>query len=104
VIYGGADEATYMAVVGLTVALAAQMTPAPSIARTSTPQEVGMNLAPRLQPGAATAWEMLPFVEVGEQPTPSLALTATTPDPTSDWIAWGIMMLAFCLVFTAFLI
>jgi hypothetical protein len=47
---------------------------------------------------------MLPFVEVGEQPTPSLALTTATHDPTSDWIAWGVMMLAFCLVFTSFLI
>lgn len=104
VVFGGADEATHMAIVGLTAAQASQMTPAPSIARASTPQEVGMNLAPRLQPGATTAWEMLPFVEVGEQPTPALALTTATHDPVSDWIAWGIMMLAFCLVFTAILI
>lgn len=104
VLYGGADEATYLAVVGLTTALASQMTPAPSIARSTTPQEMGMNLAPRLQPGAATAWEMLPFVEVGEQPTPTLALTTATHDRSSDWIAWGVMMLAFCLVFTSFLI
>lgn len=103
-VYGGADEATYLAVVGLAGALAEQTVPALGPARVSTLQEIGMNFAPRLQPGAATAWEMLPFTEVGEQPTPALALTTAPPDSSADWIAWGMMLLAFCLVFSALLI
>jgi hypothetical protein len=116
-VYGGADEATYLAVVELTSALAAQQFAASSEPKVTMPTEMGVQFAPRLQPGAATAWEMLPFVEVGEQPTPALAMaisrtsvsaTSTMPstsaDPTGDWIAWGIMLLVLCLVLSAFLI
>jgi hypothetical protein len=104
VVYGGADEATYLAVVGLTAALASPAAIEPGITKSGTPLEMGVQFAPRLQPGAATAWEMLPFIEAGEQPTPALALTTAMPDPTTDWVAWGIMMLAVCLVLSAFLI
>jgi hypothetical protein len=104
-VYGGVDEATYLAIVGLTVGSIAT----PGTVKPSIPNELVGQIAPRLQPGAATAWEALPFVEVGEQPIPplalsSLALTATRSDPTSDWIAWGVMLLAFCLVLSALLI
>ena len=104
-IYGGGDEATYLAIVGLT----ASAITTPGTVKPSIPNELVGQIAPRLQPGAATAWEALPFVEVGEQPIPplalpSLSLTATRSDPTSDWIAWGIMLLAFCLVLSALLI
>lgn len=107
-IYGGADEATYLAIVGLTVALAAQPIAVSGPAKASAAPEMGIQFAPRLQPGAATAWEMLPFVEVGEQPTPALAVSSASVDPagdpTADWIAWGVMLLALCLVVSALLI
>jgi hypothetical protein len=103
-IYAGADEATYLAIAGLTTRLASQPHAAPGLANPGAPQEMGVHFAPRLQPGAPTAWEMLPFVEVGEQPIPSLALTTTASDPTVDWVTWGVMLLVFCLVLSAFLI
>jgi hypothetical protein len=106
VLFGGADEATYLAVAGLTTALTAQP---PGISRAikgSTPLELGVLLAPRLQPAAATSWEMLPLVEVGEQPlihAPGAA-AGVSGDSTGDWIVWGVMLLALCLVLSAFLI
>jgi hypothetical protein len=99
-VYGGADEATYLAIVGLTAAAVTT----PGTTKPSIPHELAGQIAPRLQPGAATAWEALPFVEVGEQPTPPLALSTTQSDPTNDWIAWGVMLLAFCLVLSALLV
>lgn len=116
VIYGGADEATYLAVVGLTSALANQsLMQSRSTSGTpvsSTPSEMGVLLAPHLHPGAAADWEMLPLLEVGEQPapgyatglSPELAMTTAAADPAGDWIAWGVMLLAFCLVLSALLI
>jgi hypothetical protein len=70
---------------------------------------MGAQFAPRLQPGATTAWEMLPFAEVGEQPTPTLIPTILMPtmvtaDPSGDWITWGVMLLVFCLILSALLI
>lgn len=100
VLYGGADAATYLALVGITVASVT----APDAVKSPIPPELVVQVAPRLQPGAATAWEKLPFVEVGELPNPPLALPAALPDPTGDWIAWGVMLLAFCLVLSALLI
>jgi hypothetical protein len=102
IVYGGADEATYIAIVALTTTLVSQPIATPGAAKAVTPLEMGMNFAPRLQPGVAAAWETLPFVEVGEQPTPSLA--SAIPDPTTDWVAWGVMLLALCLVLSAMLI
>jgi hypothetical protein len=104
VVYGGADEATYLAMAGLTNALAAQQLPARAVPAQRTAAEIDVQFAPRLQPGAATAWEMLPLVEVGEQPTLAPVVGATPADPTGDWIAWGVMLLAFCLVLSALLI
>lgn len=104
VIYGGADEATYLALVGITGALIAQPTFVPGASKAATPLERGMPFAPRLQLGSATTWEMLPFIEASEEPTPALTVTPAAADPTGDWIAWGIMLLAFCLVLSALLI
>jgi hypothetical protein len=103
-VYGGADEATYLTIAGLTTAFASQTPSASSAARSNLSPEMGVQFAPRLQPGAATDWEMLPLVEVGEQPTPALAGTPIAADPTGDWIAWGMMLFALCLVLSAFLI
>ncbi|MCC6454969.1 MAG: hypothetical protein IT328_08515 [Caldilineaceae bacterium] len=106
-IYAGADEATYLAVAWLTSSLTtapgSQPHAAPG-AHTGTAQEIGIHFAPRLQPGAPTAWEMLPFVEVGEQPIPPLAMTPVPSDPTADWTTWGVIILAFCLILSALLI
>jgi hypothetical protein len=104
VIYGGADEATYLSSVGLAAAMAAPF-PAAHLASGATPLEMGMHVAPRLQPAVATPWEMLPLVEVGEQPVVnSSAVAAESNDPTRDWVVWGVMMLALSLVLSAILI
>jgi hypothetical protein len=67
---------------------------------------MGVHFAPRLQPAAATPWEMLPLVEAGEQPAINApaAMQETPADPTGDWIVWGVMLLALSLVLSAFLI
>lgn len=104
VVYGGADEVTYLALVNLTTAHVEQPAATTGAAKTSPSPELGVQLAPRLQPGAAMAWEMLPLVEVGEQLTPTLAPIAAHADPTLDWIAWGTMLLVLCLVLSALLI
>lgn len=118
-VYGGADEATYVSVAALTLAA---LTPAaltraevqPLVAtgawRGVSPLELGFQVAPHLQPGTATPWELLPLVETGEQPATTTQHTTqhsalhSASDPTGDWIAWGVMLLAFCLVLTALLI
>ena len=107
VVFGGADEATYLATVSLTAAQSAQSL---GMLRPMTTLEMGMQLAPRLQPGAATPWEMLPLLEVGEQPAGApptayhLAAGHAGADPTTEWIAWGVMLFVFCLVLSALLI
>ena len=106
-LFGGADEATYLAMVSLTAAQTAQSL---GVLRPMTALEMGMQLAPRLQPGAATSWEMLPLLEVGEQPANvppvSYHTAAKRPDadPTTEWIVWGVMLFVFCLVLSALLI
>jgi hypothetical protein len=111
-VYAGADEATYLAVAWLTSSLTSgQGSQSYAVTGATYPespsgasQEMGIHFAPRLQPGAPTAWEMLPFVEVGEQPIPALAMGSAPSDSTTDWITWGVMILAFCLVLSALLI
>jgi hypothetical protein len=109
-IYGGADEATYLSLVTLTALQMAQPAASPAFKRTLS-FEMGAHFAPRLQPGVATAWEMLPLVEIGEQPPAALnpvgahaALAQRSPDSTGDWVVWGVMLLAFCLILSALLI
>lgn len=103
-VYGGADAVTYLALLNLTTAQAEQPHSTSGAVKLAAAAEMGVQFAPRLQPGAATAWEMLPLVEVGEQPTPTLAPAALHADSTTDWIAWGIMLLVLCLVLSALLI
>jgi hypothetical protein len=93
VIYGGADAATYIAAVSMIGGMT-----------TAQPLGLGAHLAPRLQPGVATSWEMLPLLEAGEQPHPASAASSALHNPAGDWIAWGVMLLAFCLVLSALLI
>jgi hypothetical protein len=109
VVYGGADEATYWSMVELSRSLAMRSPVSADAAEGGALPESSTHFTPRLQPGADTAWEMLPFVEVGEAPVTSAVATAplgtgATIDPTGDWIAWGVMLLAFCLVLSALLI
>jgi hypothetical protein len=99
-IYGGADPAAYLATLAtLTTGAAAP----PTAVASGTPPDVAPWLAPRLQPGAPAPWEALPLVEAGERPA---AVPAGAPllDPMADWIAWGAMLLALCLVLSALLI
>jgi hypothetical protein len=119
-LYAGADAATYLATLGLLPALA-EPGPAPR----GLTDDLTALFAPRLQPGAPTAWEALPFLEVGDPPSAALAVdgragrhSPTDPlsgqtaaalpgpqtDPLVDWVAWGVMVLAFCLVLSALLI
>lgn len=101
VVYGGPDPATYLASVA-TLSSGA-LTAAPLV-RPGTSPEAADFLAPRLAPGLSAPWEALPFVEIGERPRPALAGPAARPDPTGDWIAWGALLLALCLILSALLI
>lgn len=97
-IYGGADEATYLAL----VELASTKTKPVDNESLSIQSALNTHFMPRLQPGVATSWEMLPFVEMGE-PSPPLA-PITPPDHQADWIAWGSMLLTVGLIVLAILI
>jgi hypothetical protein len=105
VVFAGADPATYLAGVA-TLSSGALAPPAP--VATGTPPSLALWLSPRLQPGAPAPWEALPFAEVGERPQPMLAQSNSpldpAADPIGDWIAWGAMLLALCLVLSALLI
>jgi hypothetical protein len=102
VVFGGPDPATFQASVATS---ASGIAIPPAMVAAGTPAEYTTWLAPRLQPGAVAPWEALPFVEIGERPQPSLVANDTRPmDPTADWIAWGTMLLALCLVLSALLI
>lgn len=108
--YGGADEATYLTVVGLAnVGNASAKATTGTMAEESLATQSAMSayLMPRLQPGVATHWELLPFVEMGEQsppPTPNAQHTDHHTDHQSDWIAWGSMLLTVFLIVLAILV
>lgn len=101
VVYGGPDPATYLASVAI---LSSGALTTPALVQSGTPPAMMDFLAPRLAPGLSTPWEALPLVEIGERPQPALAGTAAILDPTGDWIAWGALLLALCLVLSALLI
>jgi hypothetical protein len=87
VIYGGADDATQLATWAMTAGLDA----APAF-------------APRLHPGVAPAWQAWPLWEAGDPPPGSLQDRPVALDPVADWTAWGVMLLALCLVLSALLL
>jgi hypothetical protein len=101
VVYGGPDLATYLASV---TTLSSGVPATPPLVQTGTPPEMTDFLSPRLAPALSAPWEALPFVEIGESPRPALAGPAPSADPTGDWIAWGALLLALCLVLSALLI
>jgi hypothetical protein len=102
VFFGGPDPATFQA--GVATLTSGAATP-PAMVAAGTPAEYTTWLAPRLQPGAVVPWEALPFVEIGERPQPGLVANDSRPvDPIADWLAWGTMLLALCLVLSALLI
>lgn len=101
VVYGGPDLATYAASV---MTLSSGTMAAPALVQTGTPPAVADFFAPRLAPALTVPWEALPFVETGESPRPALAGPMAISDPTGDWIAWGALLLALCLVLSALLI
>lgn len=98
-LYGGADTATYLATLALVTPLAE-----PAAPRLGLTADLAAQFAPRLHPGAPLAWEALPFAEVGEHAGPSLENGGDGANPGGDWVAWGVMVLAFCLVLSALLI
>jgi hypothetical protein len=98
-LYGGADAATYLATLALVAPLAE-----PAAPRLGLTADLAAQFAPRLQPGAPPAWEALPLIEVGETTGAALDTPQGTADPAGDWIAYGAMVLAFCLVLSALLI
>lgn len=101
VVFGGPDLVSQFATV---LILSSGALTAPSPIRTGTPPALAGFYAPRLAPGAVTPWESLPFVEVGERPQLGPADAAVESDPTHEWIAWGALLLALCLVLSALLI
>lgn len=101
VVCGGPDAATYLASVQT---LSTGRLTAPPLVRSGAPAALAPFYAPRVTPAVPAAWETLPFVEVGEGPRPTLAPSSPDLDPANDWIAWGAMLLALCLVLSALLI
>jgi hypothetical protein len=100
VIYTGVDPATVLA--GVATAHGGEA--ARRAVAAAIPPELAQWFAPRLNPGAATPWEALPFVECGERPRVSPVGSPPAPDASADWTAWGAMLLALCLVLSALLI
>ncbi len=101
VVYGGPDPATYLA--NVQTLSTGRLAP-PALAHSGAPAALAPFYAPRVTPAVPAAWETLPFVEVGEGPQPALAPSTLDTDPADDWIAWGTMLLALCLVLSALLI
>jgi hypothetical protein len=101
VVYAGADPATYMATLGVHAAGLRARFAGDS---TATPLEVRWLLAPKMAPGRPAPWEALPFLEIGEQPRVPLPAVPPEPDPTTDWIAWSVLLLAVFLILFAMLV
>ena len=92
VVFGGADDATNLAMWAMT----AQLDTAP-------------DLAPRLHAGAPPRREAWPLLEAGDPREPFgcgplLDRTVRERDPAADWTVWGVMLLALCLVLSALLL
>ena len=87
VVFGGADQATNLA----SWAMAAPLDRAPE-------------LMPRLHAGARPRWETWPLLEAADPPPGPLVDRPVTPDTATDWTAWGVMLLALCLVLSALLL
>jgi hypothetical protein len=105
VVFTGPDPATHAA--ALATLTGGGHAPAPAVA-TGTPAEAAGWLSPCIHPGAAAPWEALPLTEVGEQlPAHTLAdVEGELPAAASglDWMGYGGILLALCLVLTALLI
>jgi hypothetical protein len=87
VVFGGVDAATQLATWAMTAGL-----------------DVAPELTPRLHAGVSPRWDAWPLLEAGDPPPSPLQDQAVAPDPAADWTAWGVMLLALCLVLSAFLL
>ncbi len=87
VVYGGADAATHLAMWAMTAEL-----------------DTAPELAPRVHAGVLPRWAMWPLLEAADPPPGPLLDRPLAPDSAADWTAWGVMLLALCLVLSALLL
>jgi len=99
-LYTGPTLAEHMA----SVALLHAAVDAPAAGYAGDPVVPAAYLQPRSRPGFNALWETLPFVQaepVAHEASDSDALSA---DPTGDWLAWAVLLLALFLVILSILL
>jgi len=59
---------------------------------------------PGNRPGSLAAWEALPFLASRGETNAALQVGERPADPTQDWLAWAVLLLALFLVILAILL
>lgn len=59
---------------------------------------------PRNRPGSLAPWETLPFLHIRDETPAALQYDEQPTDPTQDWLAWAVLLLALFLVILAILL
>jgi len=99
-LYTGPTLAEHMA----SVALMHAAVDAPAAGYAGDPVVPAAYFQPRSRPGFNALWETLPFIQtepVAHEASDSEALSA---DPTGDWLAWAVLLLALFLVILSILL
>ena len=59
---------------------------------------------PNNRPGSLAPWEALPFLDIQNKTNAALQDGEQPADPTQDWLAWAVLLLALFLVILAILL
>ncbi len=100
VLYTGPSLAEHMASISLTHAAV----DAPAADYAGDPVVPAAYFEPRSRPGALALWETLPFVQGESAAHEASGDEALSADPTGDWLAWAVLLLALFLVILSILL
>lgn len=100
IFYTGATPAEHMASAAITHAAV----DAPGFGRPTDAGIVAAAFQPGTRPGSPAAWETLPFLHTYNHADASFEEAERAADPTADWLAWAVLLLALFLVILAILL
>lgn len=100
VLYTGANLAEHMA----SLALLHSAGHLPAMDRSRDAGPLSSYFQPQSQPGFSAPWETLPFLQAGATGAEPIRFDEGGTEPTADWLAWAVLLLALLLVILAILL